>query len=80
MDYWIYCMCDIIDVEIVVDIWQVVCMNFGVGNFDRLLIYLIELGKFDYFDFLDDQKFLMQWKIKVDVVGFLKFFVVFVWN
>lgn len=80
MDYWTYRMCDITDAETAADIRQVVCMNLGVGNFDRSSIYLTELGKFDHSDPLDDQKLLMQRKTKADAAGSLKFFVAPAWN
>lgn len=80
MDYWTYRMCDITDAETAADIRQVVCMNLGVGNFDRSSIYLTELGKFDHAEPLDDQKLLAQRKAKADASGTLKFFVAPAWN
>src|SRR5688572_26927060 len=80
MDYWTSSMCDITDADTAAAIRQVVCMNLGVGNFDRSSIYLTELGKFDHSDPLDDQKLLMQRKTKADAAGSLKFFVAPAWN
>ena len=80
MDYWTYRMCDITDAETAADIRQVVCMNLGVGNFDRSAIYVTELGKFDHSEPLDDQNLLMQKKARADAAGSLKFFVIPSWN
>lgn len=80
MDYWTYRMCDITDAETAADIRQVVCMNLGVGNFDRSSVYLTELGKFDHSEPLDDQNLVAQRKARADSSGTLKFFVAPAWN
>lgn len=80
MDYWTYRMCDITDAETAADVRQVICMNLGVGNFDKSALYLTELGKFDHDDPLDDQKLLAHKRVRADAAGSLKFFVIPAFN
>ncbi|KAH7154926.1 hypothetical protein B0J13DRAFT_544343 [Dactylonectria estremocensis] len=75
MDYWNYRMCDITEAETAVEVRQAVCLHLGLGDYENSLIYLTEVGKFDYADPLDDQSIIASKRARGDSLGTLKFFV-----
>lgn len=75
LDNWNYRMCDITEAESAADVRRAICLNLGLPDFEKSLIYGTELDKFEHSDPIDDQALLTDKRVKGDAAGTLKFFI-----